>query len=507
MARIVRITLALSAILLIVNTPPLESLHMAMAQSGNEWQFQQITPIDTTGRTTYSFPSISSAGRYIAFLKSITGEGTQSIRVYDNQAGHVIEDIPIPPNDEVERILISPNGRDLILQTHARIEQSEPAITIYDRMTGVFTDLHESASTTNIKVPLSYDGRYLIIHKNDTGQLQLIDRFTGQEFDIFTPSSDEKLTSAAISLNGRWIVYANRTGAEESPSQSRISLFDRVFQTTKYIYSIDGQDVFHISLDGNGSTLAFMTQAADAILLDLSTDPPVTRSTFTNLSNLDLTAYQDRLVIETVTPNGFELGIQSAAGSSRFIIQNRPMKNDAASNGTGERIVFVGEDENSPGIFLAQTTSIPTGQTYSGKITSAYDSPLGSVTVRIGEAETRSDQNGHFFFEHVPSFTGIQFEKEGYAFNAQNSSAENITVKAIPEDVIKEATLDTGMPYNFNRGCSSPFEPCDGPYHGFFSGYCTDLIFDAYLWGANYNIPDGPGQRCDQLPFSFLSLA
>ena len=41
--------------------------------------------------------------------------------------------------------------------------------------------------------------------------------------------------------------------------------------------------------------------------------------------------------------------------------------------------------------------------------------------------------------------------------------------------IVSEARLDIGMPYNVNRGCTSPYSGCGGPYHGFYAGVCTDL--------------------------------
>ncbi|MCB0309577.1 MAG: hypothetical protein KDD48_09420, partial [Bdellovibrionales bacterium] len=54
--------------------------------------------------------------------------------------------------------------------------------------------------------------------------------------------------------------------------------------------------------------------------------------------------------------------------------------------------------------------------------------------------------------------------------------------------IVGEARLDIGMPYDINRGCSSPYVGCSGPFHGFYAGECTDLAMDAYNAGATFNI-------------------
>lgn len=54
--------------------------------------------------------------------------------------------------------------------------------------------------------------------------------------------------------------------------------------------------------------------------------------------------------------------------------------------------------------------------------------------------------------------------------------------------VVSESRLDIGMPYNTNRGCSSPFVGCGGPFHGFHAGVCTDLVIDAYQYGVPFDL-------------------
>ena len=44
------------------------------------------------------------------------------------------------------------------------------------------------------------------------------------------------------------------------------------------------------------------------------------------------------------------------------------------------------------------------------------------------------------------------------------------------------------MPYSLNRGCPSPLQECGGPFHGFYSGDCTDVIIDAYVAGVDFDI-------------------
>jgi hypothetical protein len=54
--------------------------------------------------------------------------------------------------------------------------------------------------------------------------------------------------------------------------------------------------------------------------------------------------------------------------------------------------------------------------------------------------------------------------------------------------IVGDAHLDINMPYDTNRGCSSPYIGCGGFYHGFYKGVCTDLVLDAYNAGGPFDI-------------------
>lgn len=54
--------------------------------------------------------------------------------------------------------------------------------------------------------------------------------------------------------------------------------------------------------------------------------------------------------------------------------------------------------------------------------------------------------------------------------------------------IVQEARLDGGMPYDIDRGCPSPYIGCGGDYHGFNAGVCTDIVLDAYNYGASFDL-------------------
>lgn len=67
---------------------------------------------------------------------------------------------------------------------------------------------------------------------------------------------------------------------------------------------------------------------------------------------------------------------------------------------------------------------------------------------------------------------------------------DGVILRLVKENnsILSEARADLGMPYNTNRGCSSPYNGCGGPFHGFYKGVCTDLVLDSYNAGISFNI-------------------
>ncbi len=68
-------------------------------------------------------------------------------------------------------------------------------------------------------------------------------------------------------------------------------------------------------------------------------------------------------------------------------------------------------------------------------------------------------------------------------------------VAALREDlIVAEARLDLGMPYcdaqdTQSRGCQAG-QDCNGKFHDFNCGVCTDLVVDAYLAGAGFDLEE-----------------
>lgn len=151
------------------------------------------------------------------------------------------------------------------------------------------------------------------------------------------------------------------------------------------------------------------------------------------------------------------------------------------------------------------------GWTTTGKVQS-----LSGVTFATYTGQRiRTDLDGNFYISGLPSGNHkIQPAKTGYEFSPNEFNLQ-IPVQPIPESgnvpigvaftaeatgIIEAARDDIGMPYSLTRGCESPFKPCGGPYNGFYSGDCTDLVIDAYREGANFAIDQALARDAAQNP-------
>jgi len=74
-----------------------------------------------------------------------------------------------------------------------------------------------------------------------------------------------------------------------------------------------------------------------------------------------------------------------------------------------------------------------------------------------------------------------------------------------PRDrIVEEARLDIPMPYDIDRGCPSPYSGCGKPFHGFAAGVNTDIVLDAYNYGASYDIQEALAQDHGAQPGRYL---
>ena len=103
-----------------------------------------------------------------------------------------------------------------------------------------------------------------------------------------------------------------------------------------------------------------------------------------------------------------------------------------------------------------------------------------------------TDRLGYFFLSGItPGQVSLSLSKEGFDFEPR--SASYVVVSDLMDknftyhyaEVIEEARKDIGMPYDHR--CEGSAE-CEGVFHGYAAGQCSDLVLDAFTWGADYNI-------------------
>lgn len=135
---------------------------------------------------------------------------------------------------------------------------------------------------------------------------------------------------------------------------------------------------------------------------------------------------------------------------------------------------------------------LPNGNTLVGELNGIEEVNNQGIVVwsRLGLNRIQSVQvlgNGNILASDVSNNNIIEINRSGDIVWSKNNLNSPWSVQQIGS-IVNEARLDIGMPYNTDRGCSSEINGCGGPFHGFYKGVCTDLVIDAYKWGAPFDI-------------------
>jgi Tol biopolymer transport system component/cell wall-associated NlpC family hydrolase len=404
------------------------------------------------------WPSISGDGRFIAFTSLadnlIPGETNHisNVFVYDRYNGQ-IERISGGAGDQhgtedrreagwSSHPAISADGRYVAyLSIQSSTQKNTTSLLVYDRLTGITADVAASAPGFKRQIApygpvISSDGSTLVFSAwgdDDQVALYLFNRERGQIIAI--PGSQLKNASPpafALTSNGRYVTYY-------SPLQNEgweVRTYDQEDKQT-----LPSSISFHEALyNPDWNQLA---QSADGSIL---------------------------VSAGTVQQAGYEFAqsISMAQGNSGvFTYEQKPYEQHSA---------FV-----------------------SGWVSDGLGHPLVGVTIsdNYGHSATTA-RDGSFRIDGlIPASYSLSPDKKGYAFSpttqkvsaaATRIGASGLSFTAAPEGVLKEAQKDIGMPYALTRGCPAPNVGCGGPFHGFYSGDCTDLVIDAYREGVGFNI-------------------
>ena len=399
---------------------------------------------------------------------------------------------------------------------------------------------------------ISRDGRFIsfsssasnLVHgdTNKTIDVFVHDRLTGQTRRASVDSTGAQGVSpsgwaTSISGDGRWVAYSTAASfdLDDTNDYSDVYVFNRVNFETLYLptpWSTEtgylGSDFPQLDFDGSTLTLTARKVEVDgtyseaAFVYQISmengrTTPSLVKSSIVADSDLRAGLSSDGNMLVTRWASEVREGTQTSKvqverlDSGKVEIISMEIRRD--NRGTGQSdppAISRDGDHIAYSMLTNQESDIISSQIYlngpnpedgfsyflGGQVTDPSGTPLRNVSILLaGGQRTRTDPRGYFFFSDVSSgFQQIMAEKEGFLFKPETIELQltedrrDLLFVATSDDLLEEARADIGMPYSFHRGCESDTIGCEGDYHGFHAGYCTDLVLDAYKYGVDFNI-------------------
>jgi Tol biopolymer transport system component len=454
----------------------------ADAEPGDEWSYQ---------------PALSADGRVVVFTSLgdnlVPGAGPgANVYAYDRSLGALTLVSQTPAGDAAdgwsEWPAISADGRYVVFMSLASdllaeaITQSDPGIYLRDLLFGTAQRIPLPAGSPGwpYRPTISADGRwvaYLWIRTNpdpagapDEDMLLVYDRLSGRLQSVpVDPGTWIAPNPPQLSADGAWLAYVVWQGSPEKPYAS-LYLYDRA---RNQVGRVPGSQVasaggLQFALAPDGHTLFFAL---------------VTDSGETLYRSYDLQSQQG----QAIQPDRF---------SPPFVPGGKISIDQA-----GYQLAYSGQTAGAPPQLYEASLNAKAGQTApgfaSGWVSDGHGHPMVGVQVSDKQGHTAwSGADGSFRIDGVQAGSiDLVAEKKGYTFSPPEYhvpvnlvAATGLKFIASTDKIIAEARKDLGMPYDVQRGCPSPFKACGGPYQGFHSGDCTDLVLDAYLAAVDFNI-------------------
>ncbi len=332
----------------------------------------------------------------------------------------------------------------------------------------------------------------------------------------------------AISGDGRYVAYltliAGAGTAQESGSELRLLVYDRISGQTYAIDTARSEPTLQLqasrpALSSNGSVLAFaaiQNGKAGVYLYRLADD----RLSLVPGSQLDepgrlryaLEPGGQALVYlaanESRDSNLMHYNLTSGQSTRLAELQASGRQTSEATQpalSAGGQMIAYTAGGPLAGVYLIeyQNAAATIGQ-ITGWVTDPTGRPLAGVQVSDSAGHRAStDRSGSFSLPGRGTSSTSRYnltispDKKGFSFSpterrvtiqAGQASASGMGFIARPDEMLDAARADIGMPYSLGRGCPSPFRECGGPFSGFFSGDCTDLVLDAYRKGLEINL-------------------
>ncbi|MEN8173529.1 MAG: carboxypeptidase regulatory-like domain-containing protein, partial [Chloroflexota bacterium] len=301
---------------------------------------------------------------------------------------------------------------------------------------------------------------------------------------------------ALLSSDGRSLLYANQNG--------NLTIYNRVFNKIVAIELPFPSVVFALSDDGN--TIVFMVEnsANNYSIFSYQVDNHQQKEIASYNS-----FYKNPGTALSLSNNGNYLFVREVGENKQTILRGYNLTTDQqkileidplpmrfSSSNDGSTLAYAQEFGNNAQIFIYDQVKKSPSYVLSGRVTDATGLPLALVTLESNYGnQIKTDRQGYFWINDInPGKIKITPSKEGYSFDPPiadlNISADisDISFTVSHDQTLSEAQLDIGMPYDFERGCTTPWQGCGGDFHGFSAGYCTDLILDSYTWGVDFNI-------------------
>lgn len=510
----------------------------ANAQDQSEPQPISISTTGEMGNRPSSAPSLSGDGRFVAFRSEANNlaegdtNGVADIFVHDRlnatTARVSISSTGEQADAPVEQPMISANGRVVVFQSTAQtlvpgLAQAENIshIYAYDRLTGITERVSvnhrgESGNGPSRNPSISATGRYVAfmsyatnLVRNDTNNASDVfihDRLSGHttRVSVGTRGQEGNANSGeqlAIAADGHTVVFSSQatTLATSFDTVPRLYYHNRVTAETSYVnFPVDEQqrELLQITSSSDAVTFAGLTQLDNAIFEILIFKPY--NDTAESLATLLSSSASDPQI--TLSGDGFTLISTLPIDHSSNQMQQIDLHTTQSTSLAPTHVESVAISQDGQSIAYAQNDARGVAQIYllsegqagltiRGRVTDALGSPLGFVNIATSNGEiVYSDENGYFFFgSQPPGVTVLTPAKDGYTFEPRtrliniDATLAEIHFTAYPEKILAEAAKDLGMPYAAERGES-------GAFHGYAAGYCTDLVLDAYTWGAEFDI-------------------
>ncbi len=502
-----------------------------------------ITPVSLNETNTFrnepsTQPSISSDGRFIAYISSsdnlVSNEPTTRYRIliHDRLSGETIQ-VPASLSGEETEIhpltsKISANGRFIVFGALIGGVPSNPTdparaygVFLYDHLTGETQQV--AVNTTrgqNQNSPphptISGEGRFTAfsslelnpLSQDDDGgnSIRIYDRVTDHNYFASIPGTQRHINRGTLITEftdeGRIIIYHSDSHPKMLGYYNRVTTENDL---RDYSAHPEPGKVLDFDISANGNTLAFISQIYNSNT-NGGDDYPVYIHKYTEGDTNLFTRLENNrsdLVALAISGEGDHLAIKYSSRiddgvlyrydintGAEILVDQGPIGPTIDLSYDGSVLVYTKEIYGISQVFVwDERADLEPTYILAGQITDSTGHPLALVTIRDDRGKVlRTDSGGYFWLNGIsPGLITLRASKEGFVFVPNqtpfevDSDIKNIHIAYAHDETLQEAKEDIGMPYSFNRGDK-------GPYHGFSSGYCTDLILDAYTWGVDFNI-------------------